>query len=1623
MGYIDINPTSSMTFNGVIYQIGDVIEVARPEIYASPIATRPYSTVDHICTEKWVIAQFYGSEGFIPAHPVMITSQLDEKDPKWLPDAYIAFSNIATGGTNVSSYYVVHYVTEGTDVTNMPDDQTKLTLTPLILYSNIPERTGYEFIGWENPDEPINPTTNRVYQPGDMYTIDRNATMLAKWRANTVLIMYNKNSGSDDVDQLPETSSWTYGAEATISQKIPYRSGYVFAGYSTSLYGDIVYTLEQIKAGFQFTITEYMILYCNWNRASYPVIYTNKVNAIAFPENQTKLHGINLVLDDIRPTRVGFNFLKWSGTLLDQTVEYQPGEVYSADSAIELEAVWSTKSFYIFYYYTGGTTGPNTQIKQASEDIRLSDVIPVKEGCKFLGWATKEDGKITYQPGDLYTKNSTINLYAIWEQYSFTITFDGNKPASAKGTVKNIPDNGVKLYWGSFYIPDVVPLLEDYTFTGWSTSPTGKVEYPIGSIMKKERANITLYAVWAAKTYTLSFTAGTNDPVINLPGPIAVRQGGTTVIPNTIPKRTGYQFLYYLANTGSALVQYHIGVEVSNIHNDIVFIAQWKPSYPITYRIDNGTYVEEIIDWKDEDVPYTIMGTIPHKEGYTFIGWALFDNGEVTYTAGDTYTVNEALTLYAVWETEVIYIIYDMDGNYVIGEPLPPYIQRKPYGDTIILYEQPPIDVLGHIFKGWQRVKGSDVIDYPVGTVNQYTSDDVKYVILYPVLQPIAYEIRYHKNTSVGITPGVTYLPDNAVCGYHEEYIIPVTRPVRQGYVFKGYSYTSKFTENSLLPPGSTIIIEQSIDLFAIWEPEQYVYTFQWVDANGLNAVYRESVHYGIEYTFPSTLPTSIPEGMLFNGWTLVAGGAVMYQPGHTILPKYDCTFIADETYMTYVVVYMANGGEYAPMTQQKLFGIELTLTSQYPIKEGYSFEGWSTTPNGPVVYQKGNTYKYSENNSLILYAVWQEKTYTIQYNANGGYAEPSPQIKKDGIPIQITLQKPIRDGYTFKGWATSSDGDIAAYSPGDMYTVESDMTLYAIWAIVTYDIVYDIYGESADVWHDVKTYNIDYVVRETKPTWEGHEFLGWSTTSYQGEIEYHPNDIYTLNKDLTLYSIFESFTFKISYHSAGIVSLPGDQTKVYGNDIILNGMIPYRVGYGFVGYSTEAGSDVATFFPGDTYTKNENLDLYAIWKANEFIVSYNPNGGTDAPAPQRKFYDAKLTLTEDIPYREGYKFIGWGLDREHVSYKPGWTYSMNATVVLYAIWTANYYDVDYLLLGGVLDAPTHQTKKHNENLILYSEKPEKEGYTFIGWGIAPNSTEVVYRPGDLYTKNESIMLYAIYTPKPFTIVYDSYDNILVTKLPNPMTKYFDQDIVLSSMIPERQYYGFLGWSTRCLDTGTESDVDYEIADLYTKNESITLYAVWKRLTYRFTYNANGGTEAPMTQWKTANVPIEITTFIPIRVGYTFKGWSRSPIYTQIAYMPGDICIEDTDLTLYAVWELTTFTIHFDPNGGGGAPSDITKYYGMQVIIPSLIPRREGYLFIGWAVDPKADYALYKAGDIYFIEGSITLYAVWDNIDLWKDDIKVYIMDDDKVWHESTEIMVVEDDMTHIVSSVYTRPK
>ena len=83
----------------------------------------------------------------------------------------------------------------------------------------------------------------------------------------------------------------------------------------------------------------------------------------------------------------------------------------------------------------------------------------------------------------------------------------------------------------------------------------------------------------------------------------------------------------------------------------------------------------------------------------------------------------------------------------------------------------------------------------------------------------------------------------------------------------------------------------------------------------------------------------------------------------------------------------------------------------------------------------------------------------------------------------------------------------------------------------------------------------------------------------------------------------------------------------------------------------------------------------YVTWYIKEkFTIAYDANGGSGAPDNQMKLNGENLTISNQIPSRNGYIFLGWALnaDSEVVEYQPGDTFGENMDTTLYAIWTSD---------------------------------------------------------------------------------------------------------------------------------------------------------------------------------------------------------------------------------------------------------------------------------------------------------------------------------------------------------------
>ena len=213
------------------------------------------------------------------------------------------------------------------------------------------------------------------------------------------------------------------------------------------------------------------------------------------------------------------------------------------------------------------------------------------------------------------------------------------------------------------------------------------------------------------------------------------------------------------------------------------------------------------------------------------------------------------------------------------------------------------------------------------------------------------------------------------------------------------------------------------------------------------------------------------------------------------------------------------------------------------------------------------------------------------------------------------------------------------------------------------------------------------------------------------------------------------------------------------------------------------------------------------------------------------------------------------------------------------------------------------------------------------------------------------------------------------TGAPGAQTKTYGYNLALSGTIPTRAGHNFRGWAT-----APNGGAVYAAGGIYTANAGATLYAVWEPYRHGVVFNANGGTGAPGAQTKTYGSILTLSGTIPIRTGYTFKGWGTSAGTQTVSYNPGSQYGRDQNggtYTLYAIWQINTYSVQYDANGGTGAPGVQTKTYGVKLTLSSVKPTKTGHTFKGWAVTQNGAVS-YSAGAQYGANAPIKLYAVWE---------------------------------------------
>lgn len=146
--------------------------------------------------------------------------------------------------------------------------------------------------------------------------------------------------------------------------------------------------------------------------------------------NQAMGYSLYVNTTSVIPTRTGYDFLGWSHNSSATTADIGSGSAYAfyfppstSDQSqyANLYAVWRKKTYSVSFNANGGTGAPAAQTKTYGVALTLSSVVPTRSQYVFDGWSTTQGGQVEYQPGDSYTANTAVTLYAVWHLAGATL--------------------------------------------------------------------------------------------------------------------------------------------------------------------------------------------------------------------------------------------------------------------------------------------------------------------------------------------------------------------------------------------------------------------------------------------------------------------------------------------------------------------------------------------------------------------------------------------------------------------------------------------------------------------------------------------------------------------------------------------------------------------------------------------------------------------------------------------------------------------------------------------------------------------------------------------------------------------------------------------------------------------------------------------------------------------------------------------------------------------------------------------------------------------------------------------------------------------------------------------------
>lgn len=1097
------------------------------------------------------------------------------------------------------------------------------------------------------------------------------------------------------------------------------------------------------------------------------------------------------------------------------------------------------------------------------------------------------------------------------------------------------------------------------------------------------------------------------------------------------------------------------------LSGSLFLFPKWNlNTYTITYDLNDSTGNSKATLTNPVNT-YTVTSTaalpVPVRHGYTFNSWTVTSvsylqtdkdvfgsNKPWTELLGGIYKGGESLTgkvgniaLKANWTENTYTAAFKLNGGNIGGSTAD--IKKAYTVNSTFTYPENAQKNYYIFNNNWLVTTGdgSWAVNgtlYPAGG----TSPTASYgsPVFTAQYTPIQYTVSYDSN-------GGSLITDDSLKTYNIESTYSLPASIRTGYSFLGWRV--KNSDDGIWEAGKTYPagykftgMHGNIELVAAWETLTSTVTLDLADDETISGSNK------LAYAFASSLTINSPvkKGYTFKGWRvketpgsgntwnigdeylLTAGEASVTLPGGKLG---DVTLEPIWTKNTYTITFNSDGGT---VYENRSYTVEDTVTLPAPVKNGYSFSGWTVTVHDSDYNWTSNGYNGGASlkgmyGSVTLNANWTKTPYKATFNANGGSVSIAelPYDIESGTP---NLPTAARDGYTFDSWEVESFDAGASWKIGDKYTDAlpannyGNVKLKAVWKPTTYTIHFSDGKE--------QQYNIEQTVTIPASTRDGYDFVKWTVASTNGNwgdvgTEYTTGQTVSGKfGNVVLTAVYTPCTYTVEFRNeAGAALLPSKTYKT-GDEISMPDYA--KDGYIFGGWTvqTDGGNwGVGNIISAKTVSdKFGNVVLVPKLDKIDYTVTFLPNGGSAVPGKTYTVEDEiTLPAAADIE-KYGYDLTGWTVENTSGNWTAGEKLAPGAAltgkfgnVTLRAEWTPKMYDITFVTGQGEQVVPSAYGSEAPQLPADYSKPADAQyTYTFSHWEpqlarVTGNATYTAVYTAELnsYTvtwkieKTENSGEYSYkdtewkygetpayngvptQTPsgsdhkmrfvkwdKEITPVTGNVTYTAVFEpIANPQTvEWYNGTELLASTewgIGETPSYTgasptrpdtdgykfvFVGWAEK--DGGEKLSVLPKIE----AGKDVKYYAVFERApqSYSLTFNADGGTvSGGKLTYTYAEANTEIDFPLPVKTGYTFKGWRVDE--TDGTWTLGTVYTEGKKLvnaygnaTLTATWEKVTYTLTFA--GDGVSVGSMTYDIETDAVLPTA--EKEGCELIGWLV-------------------------------------------------------------------------